>query len=83
MLTKRTVLATAMAAGLTSSLGRVAPAQTKDVTVRIIPGVSHSLLPDPGGLSSGWAALPAFLTSPEILDELTRWSSARLAPHTP
>ncbi|MGH9702974.1 MAG: alpha/beta hydrolase family protein [Candidatus Acidiferrales bacterium] len=49
-----------------------------DVTVRIFPGVSHSLLPDPGGLSSGWAALPAFLTSPELLDELTRWSVARL-----
>ena len=49
-----------------------------DVTVRIIPGVSHSLLPDPVGLSSGWAALPAFLTSPDILDTLTRWSVARL-----
>ena len=49
-----------------------------DVTVRIIPGVSHSLLPDPVGLSNGWAALPAFLTSPDILDELTRWSVARL-----
>ena len=49
-----------------------------DVTVRIIPGVSHALLPDPVGLSGGWAALPAFLTSPEILDELTRWSVARL-----
>ena len=35
MLTKRTVLATAMAAGLTSSLGRVASAQAKQVTVRI------------------------------------------------
>lgn len=51
-----------------------------DVTVRIIPGVSHSLLPDPVGLSSGWAALPAFLTSLDILDELTRWSVARLRP---
>jgi len=50
----------------------------QDVTVRIIPGVSHSLLPDPGGLASGWGALPAFLTSPQILDELTRWSVARL-----
>jgi hypothetical protein len=49
-----------------------------DVTVRIVPGVSHSLLPDPGGLSSGWAALPAFLTSPELLGELTRWSVTRL-----
>jgi len=51
----------------------------KDVTVRIIPGVSHSLLPDPGGLSTGWGALPAFLTSRDVLDELTRWSVARLA----
>lgn len=49
-----------------------------DVTLRIVPGVSHSLLPDPGGLSSGWGTLPAFLTSPELLDELTRWSAARL-----
>jgi len=48
-----------------------------DVTVRIVPGVSHSLLPDPGGLSSGWGALPAFLTSPVLLDELARWSVAR------
>ena len=51
-----------------------------DVTVRIVPGVSHSLLPDPGGLSAGWGALPAFLTSPEVLNELTRWSVARLRP---
>lgn len=51
-----------------------------DVTVRIVPGVSHSLLPDPVGLTSGWAALPAFLTSPEVLGELTRWSVARLMP---
>ena len=49
-----------------------------DVTVRIVPGVSHSLLPDPGGLSTGWGSLPAFLTSPEVLDELTRWSVATL-----
>jgi uncharacterized protein len=51
-----------------------------DVSVRIFPGISHSLLPDPGGLSSGWAALPAFLTAPDLLDELTRWSKARLTP---
>ena len=51
-----------------------------DVTVRIYPGVSHSLLPDPGGLSAGWAALPAFLTTPDLLDDLTRWSVARLMP---
>jgi pimeloyl-ACP methyl ester carboxylesterase len=51
-----------------------------DVTVSIYPGVSHSLLPDPGGLSTGWAALPAFLTTPDLLDELTRWSVAKLKP---
>jgi len=49
-----------------------------DVTVRIFSGVSHSLLPDPGGLSTGWAALPAFLTTPELLDEMTRWSVEKL-----
>lgn len=51
-----------------------------DVTVRIFPGVSHALLPDPGGLSNGWAALPAFVTTPELLDQLTRWSVAKLMP---
>jgi len=51
-----------------------------DVTVRVFPGVSHSLLPDPGGLSSGWAALPAFITAPDLLDEMTRWSVAKLIP---
>ena len=51
-----------------------------DVTVRIFPGISHSLLPDPAGLSSGWVALPAFLTAPEMLDEIARWSVARLMP---
>jgi uncharacterized protein len=49
-----------------------------DVTVRIFPGLSHSLLPDPGGLPSGWAALPAFLTSPDLIDEVTRWSRSTL-----
>ena len=51
-----------------------------DVTVRIFPGVSHSLLPDPGGLPAGWAALPAFLTAPDLLETLTRWSVAKLGP---
>ena len=49
-----------------------------DVTLRIFPGVSHSLLPDPTGLSSGWAALPAFLTAPDLLNEMTRWTIAKL-----
>jgi pimeloyl-ACP methyl ester carboxylesterase len=66
------------------SAGRIASAMREggnpDVTVRIFSGISHSLLPDPGGLPSGWSALPAFLTAPDLLDELTRWSVARLAP---
>src|SRR5262249_10295866 len=51
----------------------------RDVTVRIFPGVSHSLLPDPGGPAPGGAALPAFLTTPELVDAVTRWSVAKLA----
>jgi len=50
----------------------------QDVTVRIFPGISHSMLPDPGGVSSGWVYLPAFQTTPEILDSITSWLSARL-----
>jgi len=50
----------------------------RDVTVRIIPGVSHSLLPDPNGPASGWPYLPAFLTSPELLDTMTQWVSKHL-----
>ncbi len=48
-----------------------------DVTVRIIPGVSHSLLPDPLGLPSGWISLPAFVTSPRVLETMTDWIRAR------
>jgi dipeptidyl aminopeptidase/acylaminoacyl peptidase len=50
----------------------------QDVTVRIFPGVSHSLLPDPIGPNSGWAYLPAFLTSPEMLDVMAHWTSQKL-----
>ena len=49
-----------------------------DVTVRIFPGVSHSFLPDPVGLSSGWAMLPALHTSPDALRTLSEWLGARL-----
>jgi uncharacterized protein len=50
-----------------------------DVTVRFFPAVSHSLLPDPAGLSSGWAYLPAFLTSRDLLQVMSEWAAARLA----
>jgi dipeptidyl aminopeptidase/acylaminoacyl peptidase len=48
-----------------------------DVTVRIIPGVSHSLLPDPLGLGSGWIYLPAFETSPLVLETMSDWIKSR------
>lgn len=50
----------------------------RDVTVRIFPGVSHSFLPDPVGLSSGWAMLPALHTAPEVLRAMTEWLGERL-----
>jgi uncharacterized protein len=53
-----------------------------DVTVRIFPGVSHSLLPDPGGLPSGWGSLPAFITTPALLEEVASWTAARLHSRT-
>ena len=50
----------------------------RDVSVRVFPGVSHAFLPDPIGLSSSWAALPGFMTSPEILRAITDWATTRL-----
>jgi uncharacterized protein len=50
-----------------------------DVTVHILPGVSHSLLPDPLGLGSGWVMLPGFLTSPQLLDVVAHWTAGKLA----
>jgi hypothetical protein len=49
------------------------------VTLRIFTGISHSLLPDPVGLNSGWAMLPAFLTSPQLLDVTVQWAAEKLA----
>jgi dienelactone hydrolase len=49
-----------------------------DITVRIIPAVSHSMLPDPIGPGSGWVYLPAFATSPQLLDVMTNWATAHL-----
>jgi hypothetical protein len=54
--------------------------QTEVEWLRGQPGVSHSMLPDPNGLNSGWVLLPAFLTSPDLLDTLKRWAIAHLRP---
>jgi dipeptidyl aminopeptidase/acylaminoacyl peptidase len=50
----------------------------RDVSVRVFPAISHSFLPDPIGLNSGWAALPGFMTSPQVLQAITDWLGARL-----
>ena len=47
----------------------------EDVTAMIVPGTSHSLLPDPIGLSTEWVWLPAFVTSPDVLGALADWAS--------
>jgi alpha-beta hydrolase superfamily lysophospholipase len=51
----------------------------RDVTVRVFPGLSHTLLPDPLGLATGWAALPGFMTSPELLRAVADWATAHTA----
>jgi alpha-beta hydrolase superfamily lysophospholipase len=49
-----------------------------DVTVRIMAGISHSLLPDPVGTNSGWVYLLAFAISPQLLDVITNWAATHL-----
>lgn len=51
-----------------------------DVTVRLFPGVSHAFLPDPVGLNAGWAALPGFETSPEVLRAIADWAVMHIGP---
>lgn len=55
----------------------------EDVTVRFFPNVSHSLLPDANGVDTGWVTLPAFITSPPILEAVTGWAERRLASPKP
>jgi len=55
----------------------------RDVTVRLIPGVSHSLLYDPVGLASGWVYLPGFLTAPEVSRSASDWMADRLRARRP
>jgi len=49
-----------------------------DVTVRFFPNVSHAMLPDVAGVDTGWATLPAFITSPQILQTVTEWARVHL-----
>lgn len=50
----------------------------RDVTVRLVPGVSHALLYDPVGLASGWVYLPGFMTAPEVRSGASDWLADRL-----
>ena len=49
----------------------------RDVTVRLFPGVSHSLLYDPIGLNTGWVYGPAFSSAPNCCGP--QWISSRCA----
>ena len=54
-------------------------AGNRDVTVQVFPGISHSLIPDPvGDNDSRWRWLPAFRTSPILLQTMTNWLEQRL-----
>lgn len=55
----------------------------RDVSVRIFPAVSHSLLHDPAGLGAGWVYLPGFLTAPELLRDVSDWAGAHLMASQP
>ena len=67
-----------------SSAERIAVAMraggNSDVTVRVVPGVSHTQLPDPDGRASEWIHLPSFRVSNTLLTEMSRWLVDRLHP---
>jgi uncharacterized protein len=50
-----------------------------DVTVRLVPHLGHTLLPDPDGIVQS-VFLPAFHVAPEILDPVVRFLTERLRP---
>ena len=58
-------------------------AGNRNVSVLIFDGISHSFLPDPNGLPSGWVYLPAFMTSPRVLGAITDWAVRWLRPTPP
>jgi dienelactone hydrolase len=58
-------------------------AGNRNVSVQVFDGISHSFLPDPNGLPSGWAYLPAFMTSPRVLSAITDWALRWLRPAPP
>lgn len=53
-------------------------AGNRDVTVHIIPGVSHTLLYDADGTARGWATLPAWRIPRDLLDTVRDWLVVKL-----
>jgi dienelactone hydrolase len=53
-------------------------AGNRDVTVRLVPHVSHILSPDPEGLATGWSHLPSYRPVEEILRTVSAWLTAHL-----
>lgn len=52
----------------------------RDVTVRVIPHLSHTLCPDITGHLQGWSWLPSRRLSNQLLDDLASWLTAELKP---
>jgi dipeptidyl aminopeptidase/acylaminoacyl peptidase len=52
----------------------------RDLTVRLIPHLSHTLVPDVTGHRQGWSWLPSRRLSNQLLEELTTWLTAELKP---
>jgi uncharacterized protein len=50
----------------------------RDVTVHLVPGVSHTLLYDADGTARGWATLPAWRVPRDLLDTVRDWLVVRL-----
>jgi dipeptidyl aminopeptidase/acylaminoacyl peptidase len=53
-------------------------AGNRDVTVRIIPQLSHTLSPDITGHLQGWSWLPSRRLSNALLEDVARWLGAEL-----
>jgi len=52
----------------------------RDVAVRIIPHLSHTLCPDTLGSIQAWSWLPSRRLSNQLLDALASWLTAELKP---
>jgi dienelactone hydrolase len=56
----------------------VRAAGNRDVSVLIVPYISHILSPDPDGRASAWAHLPSYRPAEEVLRTVEDWLRTRL-----